>query len=155
MSAYVFHAKVGQVANEGTASSRECKAEAPESPLECAHGHDSEGLEDHGKGRLPARHTAVQKSDTRDNQEDETTHDDLVDIFPFQADILGVDVDFLRVAAIGDAGIKGRLCPQSVKGSGTAREWMMNVRGLVLTPWLQSQDFPGVGQCTVQGQRLE
>lgn len=128
LRAYINQTKVLHITNEGTASSRECESEAPESPLECAHGHDGHGLENHGQRRLSARHATVQETDTGDDQEHKTAHDHLVDIFPLEADVGRVDVHLLRVAAIGNALVEAWLCPRSVRGSDLGREGMNHPR---------------------------
>ena len=110
MDLHIFHAKVAQVTNEWSTSAREGKRKSPECPLKRADGHDCECLEDHGKSRLPASHATIKKTDTGNNDKDEAAHNDLVDIFPFEADILRIDVDLLWITAVGNAGIEGGLC---------------------------------------------
>lgn len=98
--------------------------------MKAYNSHDSDTLEDHSKGRLAPGHAAIQQADTRNDEEDKTAHDDLVDldpnvtvisrsgtgndknksyIFEFPALILLVDVDFLRIAASWDGRAVGRL----------------------------------------------
>lgn len=47
-------------------------------------------------------HATVQKADTRNDEEDQGTHDDLIDIMELKSGIRKVDVGVQRVSAIGN-----------------------------------------------------
>ena len=77
----------------------------PKAPLKSDHGHDTQGLEYHGQRRLAARHPSIQKTDARDNEEDQHAGEVLVDIVELQALIGRVHVDELRIATVGKAAV--------------------------------------------------
>jgi hypothetical protein len=59
-------------------------------------------LEEQGERGLAAGETAVEEADTRDDEPDDEGTEGEVDVVVFEAGILGIDVDFESVAAIGD-----------------------------------------------------
>jgi hypothetical protein len=105
----ISHPKITEVANKGPTSSGKCEAESPECPLKGYDSHNGHGLEDHSKRRLSTSHATVKQTNTGHDQEDHTAEDDLVDVFPFKADVGRIDVHLLWVAAIGDGRVELRL----------------------------------------------
>ena len=97
---HIHKTEVAQIPNERAPGSAERKTEAPEHPLKSADGQDSQRLVDHGKSRLPSCHSSVKKTDAGNDKKNEHAHDDLVDVFEFDALVGQVDVDGGRVTTL-------------------------------------------------------
>lgn len=105
----IHEAEVGEVANEGTGGAAVGERVTPEHPLESGDGHDHEGLEEQRERRFPARETAVEQTDARDDEEDEDAAAHQPDVVELEARVLDIDVDQGRVAALGLGGVELRL----------------------------------------------
>jgi hypothetical protein len=68
--------------------------------LESCNSCDHQALEEHRQSRLASGKPTIEKTDARDNQPDNETTEDKICVVVFKADILGVDIDFLRIASI-------------------------------------------------------
>lgn len=93
-------AKIVHVADKGAAGSGKRQAEAPEHPLEDGNGDDGERLEQHGESRLALRHSTVEQTETRNDQEDEKGHENLVDVVELETEVLCINVRGERVPAL-------------------------------------------------------
>lgn len=102
----VSQAKVGKITDERSRCSGKSEAVTPEHPLEGTDGHDKDGLEQHGQGRLSSRESSIEETNARYNEKDKERLDNHVHIVEFDTGPLIIHVNFLRIAAIGRTGIE-------------------------------------------------
>ena len=86
----------------------------PEHPLESHHRCDHKTLKEQRQTALAARETSIEQSDARNDEPDEESANNEVDVVEFDTSILRVDVDLERIAAPGLGRIELRLCEERV-----------------------------------------
>lgn len=73
---------------------------------EGVHGKHHQRLEQHGQGGPATRETAIQETDTRDDEPDQEGHDGQVHVVELECIVLEVHVVVGGVAAVGFRGIE-------------------------------------------------
>lgn len=81
----------------------------PEHPLESHHRCDHKTLEEQRQTALAARKTSIEQSDARDDEPDEKSANNEVDVVEFDTGVLRIDIDFQRVTAPGLGRVELRL----------------------------------------------
>lgn len=97
----ILETKIVQVTDERTGRSAIGQTVSPEHPLHRYNGRDHERLEEESQGRLSAGETTVKEADTGDDEPDNIAAKHQVGVVPLVADILSIDVDLERIAAVG------------------------------------------------------
>jgi len=95
----ILETEVGQVPDEGVRAAAVGETVAPEHPLEGCDGCHHDGLEEQAQGALSPGETAIEESNARNDQPDDEPAKDELNVMEFKACILGIDVDFERIAA--------------------------------------------------------
>jgi hypothetical protein len=89
----MLHSKICHVSNERSRCSRISKTVSPEHPLEGSDGSHHQALKEHSQSGFPSSKTAIEETNSGDDQPNYETTEYEVRVMVFQANVLGININ--------------------------------------------------------------
>jgi hypothetical protein len=98
----MLHSKICHVSNERTRRPRISKTVSPEHPLEGSDGSHHQALKEHGQSRFPSGKTAIEETNSGNDQPNYKSTEYEVRVMVFQANVLGININLERISSTGN-----------------------------------------------------